>query len=486
MADIVVQSLFPDTSVSYSTILVGTDPVTGAGRYVVNMNISMPSAAGRIIRVTSNSNDIIVRARITATGLGSVASVRFEGDWPTGQIESIEEIHYEPPLSGSPADISPTIRLHPTAGTGRVGGASSGCEIQFHGLTIEECRELTADLVRVPGQDPGNINLIDVMGNVTSDLIEGDIITEINVSGDIGAPGNLVRIDANTDLVTLRATNLYADLNIDGNVGQILVYGSSNEGEVEATDAVFGGTLDCDTMNDGLGLRIWGDLEANVNIADEMSGITARMFIGRELAGNVSFGAGGMGARGITIGWMPSATGIWSGDISVGSTTLSPKGDYTQTGLGGGAVGLVPYGLHKQDCDPKYEGSMWPTVAYEGDCDAPVILPQEETIDLVHYGAIENLIVAPEKPFEVTWAGGNHCSGPLCVHGANYTTDDWKLDATDPFPDPRTMRLTGLLYPNRHYHVVVDETLKCLNVFGSSTTIETKPYVYVIYMSACP
>lgn len=208
MADIVVQSLSGGTSVLYSTSRVGTDPVTMAGRYVVNMDISMPDASGGTIRVTSDSNDIIVRARITATGSGSVASVVFEGNWPTGAIESIEEIHYEPPISGTAANISPTIRLHPSAGTGRVGGASTGCEIQFHLLSVEECRELTADLVRVPGDDPGDITLVRVKGNVTSDLIEGDTISEINVTGNIGASGNLVRIDADADLVTLRATNL--------------------------------------------------------------------------------------------------------------------------------------------------------------------------------------------------------------------------------------------------------------------------------------
>jgi|GEM_PF-5737511 len=208
MADIVVQSLSGDTSVSSATIPVGTDPVTGATRYVVNMDISMPSAAVRFIRVTSDSNDIIVRANVTATGSGSLAGILIEGDWPTGEIESIEEIFYRQPISGTPARINPIIRLHPTAGMGRVGGHSSGCEIQFHSLTIEECRELTADLVRVPGDDPGNITLIDVSGNVTSDLIEGNTIAEINVTGDIGTSVDQVRIDADTDLFTLRATNL--------------------------------------------------------------------------------------------------------------------------------------------------------------------------------------------------------------------------------------------------------------------------------------
>jgi len=47
------------------------------------------------------------------------------------------------------------------------------------------------------------------------------------------------------------------------------------------------------------------------------------------------------------------------------------------------------------------------------------------------------------------------------------------------------MKLDGLLLPNRHYHIVVDETLRCVNVFGS-TVVETKPYTYILYCSPCP
>lgn len=468
MADIVVQSLSPDTSVSSSTNLVGTDPVTGAGRYVVNIDISMPSAAVRTIRVTSNSNDIIVRANIEATGSGSVASVVFQGDWPTGEIESIEEIIYRDPSSGTAADISPTIRLHPTAGTGRVGGASSGCEIQFHSLSIEECRELTADLVRVPGDDPGNITLVRVKGDVTSDFIEGDTITEINVTGDIGASGNLVRIDADTNLVTLRATNLYADLNVDANVGQISVFGSSAEGTVEATDAVFGGTLDCDTMNGSGGLRVWGDLEATVHIADEMIGAAARIAVGRELAGNVTIGNGGM-SRGITIGWMDSATGVWSGSVTVAGETLAPKPEYTQDVEGDGAVGVVPYGLHKFDSFPKYTGSVPGSIDVTG--------TETKEITIAHYGYVRRL--ATGDLFTITEAAGSHCFG-TCLHSSNVdVTDNWALDSVGPgTANLRHMIIEGPIVEGRHYHVAVDGTLECWDVFGEPGTATT-PYLFI-------
>ena len=441
-----------------------------AGRYVVNMDISMPSAAVRIIRVTSDSNDIIVRANIEATGLGSVASVQFEGNWVSGQIESIEEIHYDAPTSGSPASINPVIRLHPTAGTGRVGGASTGCEIQSHLLSIEECRELTADLVRVPGGDPGNITLVRVKGNVTSDLIEGDTITEINVTGNIGASGNLVRIDADTDLVTLRATNLYADLNIDANVGQIFVYGSSSLGTVEATDAVFAGTLDCDTMNLGAGLRIWGDLDATVTIDDEMTGATdpasnsTRIAIGDDLNGNITIGSGGMN-RGITIGWMESATGAWNGTIVVDSETLSP--DYTELVTGGGAVGLVPYGAHFFECDPAY------TMSGPGE----VTVPGASTtanITITHYGYVK--YSGGGKPYVVYEAPGSHCTSGCSAEFFSNKTSEWSTTSIGATASLRSMKLQGTARDGMHYHIDVNGTLECRDVFGEPSTAKTKPY----------
>lgn len=98
----------------------------------------------------------------------------------------------------------------------------------------------------------------------------------------------------------------------------------------------------------------------------------------------------------------------------------------------------------------------------------------------MHYGDIEHSIVSPSKPFEVTWAAGDHCDGP-CIHGTNYDdTSNWSLDGTSPFPDSRTMRLNGTIVPGRHYHIYVDETLRCLDTYGS-TVVPNLPYVYVIY-----
>ncbi|MEQ8845009.1 MAG: hypothetical protein RIB58_09160 [Phycisphaerales bacterium] len=446
-----------------------------AGRYVVNMDISMPSAAVRIIRVTSDSNDIIVRANIEATGLGSVAAVRFEGDWPTGQIESIEEIHYDAPISGSPASINPVILLHPTAGTGRVGGDSSGCEIQFHLLSIERCRELTADLVRVPGGDPGNITLIDVSGNVTSDLIEGDTISEINVTGNIGAVGDPVRIDADTDLESLRTTNLYGDLNIDGNIEEIYVYGSSSQGTLEATDAVFAGTLDCDTMNLGAGLRIWGDLDATVTIDDEMTGATdpasniTRIAIGDDLNGDITIGSGGMN-RGITIGWMESATAVWSGNVTVAGQTLAPKPDYTDDVEGGGAVGRVPYGAHFFECDPAY------TVSGPGE----VTVPGASTtanITITHYGYVK--YSGSGKPYVVYESPGSHCTSGCSAELFSNKTSEWSTTSIGATASLRSMKLQGTARDGKHYHIDVNGTLECRDVFGEPSTAKTKPYSYI-------
>lgn len=256
-------------------------------------------------------------------------------------------------------------------------------------------------------------------------------------------------------------------------------------------DGVLSGSIVCDTVGGGpaeVPFILHGDVFADITIEDELAS-DRRIGIGGDLsaAGSITFTQSD-GLKGdITIGWLPFLGGSWDGPITVGSTTLAPTGDYAQTGLGGGFVGEVSYGLHKQASSPAYVGSTWPTITYTGDCTATDPPVQQQIIDLVHYGEVADTIVTGE-PFEVTYAVGNHCTGPQCFHGADYVADDseWELHSNTPFPDGRTMRIVGQMRPNTHYHIIVDETLECTDAFDDGTTVKTKPYVYVIYMSACP
>jgi len=387
------------------------DQDTATGKWTVEIDVTETgTCCGFFVFLDATSTVVIEELIITGSGPYTTSWMHLvvRADNPSGSITSVESVNYIDPGFGlNPLDLVLTIDLDDVGGTGRIGNGVDGTPttIEAHRINRIKARSIEASIVTFAGGD----------------------INEIDINGDIGKTASHATINSGGDIIDIKAKNIYADIDAVDNVESIRAFGSGSD-TVEATDGVIDGSIDCDTMNNGLGIRVWGDLDADVTVADEMVGTTARMFVGRELAGNVDIGASGVGVRGITIGWMPSATGGWSGDISVGGVALTPKGDYTQTGLGGGAVGLVPYGLHKQDCVPAYVGSTWPTEDYVLDCTKSPLDEQPVSVTLRHYGVVENSIVpSGEKPFEVFWSTGNHCVG-TCIHGTlNDVTDDWDL-----------------------------------------------------------
>lgn len=209
---------------------------------------------------------------------------------------------------------------------------------------------------------------------------------------------------------------------------------------------------------------------SSINIADEMNGDTARIAIGDDLetGASITIGSGGMD-RGMTIGWMDSATGLWNGDVTVAGQLLAPTPEYTQTGLGGGAVGAVPYGAHLRECNPAYTqagpGAVSPGTGVK--------------ITIRHYGYV--FYDGTGEPYEVFEAASSHCDG-TCIHGALVdTTSEWTTIGIGPDTNSsglRDMVLEGTVRSGKHYHVWVDGTLECWDVFGAPGTA-TKPYTFI-------
>jgi|GEM_PF-6312386 len=227
-------------------------------------------------------------------------------------------------------------------------------------------------------------------------------------------------------------------------------------------------------MNLGAGLRIWGDLEAHVTIADEMIGdpdpeddIT-RIAIGDDLLGNISIGNGGM-SRGITIGWIESATGLWSGSVTVAGQTLLPTPEYTQLVTGGGAVGTVPYGAHLFECSPAYTASGPGEVAVPG-------TQITADITIVHYGIID--YSGTGKPYAVYESSGSHCSSGCNSEFFSDKTSEWTTTSIGADASLRSMILRGTVRDGKHYHVDVNGTLECRDVFGEPGT-DTKAYGFI-------
>lgn len=122
--------------------------------------------------------------------------------------------------------------------------------------------------------------------------------------------------------------------------------------------------------------------------------------IAGSLSGTITVGSvGNPGLSGQIVLNAADTGGSWTGGVRVGGSTgllLSPEGLYPQLSseLGGGAVGLVPFNLHKQDCTPPDGGSIgWPG-AY--------------SVTVRHYGpvVIENP-ASDTTPMTVEWFNPN-------------------------------------------------------------------------------
>jgi len=170
-----------------------------------------------------------------------------------------------------------------------------------------------------------------------------------------------------------------------GPIGQLQTTSGDFKGFLTANNLAPTGTSDCY-------LKITGDLDADVlfkNSVSRISGTTTNplptirvdgsfntgrlLVIGDELEGpsggyigGIEIGdTTGLGGQ-VIINANATTSGLWSGDISVGASTLDPSiaTAYTtpSTSVGGRAVGLVPYRLYASDCSPPQDpGGGWNT-----------------------------------------------------------------------------------------------------------------------------
>lgn len=401
-----------------------------------------------------------------------------------------------------------------------------------------ECTNGDIDRVNVTGNVEssiiagGDIGQVLIAGAMTGDILApGGKIDEVTIGGTLGASGTPIDITADTGLTSLQASEIHADLQLNvgatfGGIQRIVTtagdftgsvdaynifegspgsYGGPGDPEIDIAgdlDASFtvnlgivvpvtvGGSVNGDwTLGGNLAdfINVAGDLNADVSADRIGSGATFRVSVGGDvssgasitsstdltasttlaiggsLLGPISLGSGGL--KGQIIVNSDNDGGAWSGDVTVGSTTLSPAGAYTQTGLGGGAVGLAPFDLHKQDCDPPYSGSTPPTVS-----------SSTIDIDLVHYGPIKH--DGTGKPFKVEKYEG-HCTPP-CIEPDADVTDDWSL--TD--ISGRIMTISGPLEAGHHWHVYPMTTgtdmLKC-DGLDAAGDVPVASYAYIIY-----
>lgn len=233
--------------------------------------------------------------------------------------------------------------------------------------------------------DDGTINNVvtagngDLLANLSAPLGE---IQNISIDGNIGSSGSLVTIAAGKDLGVsspyicinlVEADEIWANIRANttarGDLRRVTTRSgdytgsirfSSLQGTTSGTPGIdIAGDLDADitaddfvgraiviagTVSSGSLIRIEEDLKDDAGIAQEFYIATGAGF-----AGELFINAGG------------ATSSAWAGVVKIGSTSLSPDGQgrYTNvsSSLGGGAVGLVRFGLHGNECVPVHNAN---------------------------------------------------------------------------------------------------------------------------------
>jgi hypothetical protein len=380
-----------------------------------------------------------------------------------------------------------------TSGTKGYLGVSSGSFVTDRISVIQVEGDILSSLTSSGASVVNNISCggsllgdVSIGGNCNGILVgwqQGGGTSNIGASG----VGNDVSIDVAGNLVSLTGDNIYADIDVGGNLQFFQVEGSWDAFGGTGTpdgDGEFIGSLVCDTMSGGSAevlFRIYGDLSADVTVEDELAS-GRRMGIGGDLVstGSITFTQSDGLKGNITIGYLPASDADWDGDITLGTTTLSPTPFYTQVPTAG-QVGRAPHGLHREACDPAYAPG-YPVEPAD---------PTGQTISLTHYGEIR---LAPSTgiPYRVLEASGPHCDG-TCIHGL--LTDVTAGDPGPPVRDPwtlvgvvsgRTATIKGPTYAGKHYHIVLNtdnpgnpvQHLETNDLFMTQRDLAS--YVYII------
>jgi hypothetical protein len=256
------------------------------------------------------------------------------------------------------------------------------------------------------------------------------------VTGDIGSPGNPTSITSSTtsaqhaNINGISASAIYANITTPntssnrGDVRQIVTTGGPFVGSL-TTFAMQGTALGVPTID------IAGDLDADINALTlkrplNIGGIlpenrTIRIRQDLKAEAPVTFSALD-GFRGQIIINAENGTHPWNGAIAANGYVLSPSAnppdmapyyERLSSDLGGGAVGLAPFQLHSEDCDPPNGSPM-----------AGVWAPPT-TVTLRHYGP-------------VTWTSGKM---PVIVQYRQMNSQTWHDITSDftvqPGPTPR-------------------------------------------------
>lgn len=339
--------------------------------------------------------------------------------------------------NGSPAPLISAI----TAG----GNLESGITVTRGSIELVRMDgSVTSSGVISIVQDGATITRVQVAGNFAGQIIAASILTTeggsigtVDVTGDLShTTPSQVRIRAKNGVGSIKARSISASITTNddgnGNLGRLETTGTVVNGET-IVPGPFSANLRCyalDGVGPDQGIIINGDVtgelgcraggfQENITIKGSVTstgsiralsggsmGANTTIVIRDSMSGEIEMSTAASLNRQIIINAANNTTtpGTWTGPVKIGPSGnqiilddgatqpyLAPYYAAISSTLGGGAVGLVPYGLHKEDCSPphapdggcglQYSMRTWPASLDGG---------SRQTIVLRHYGPVLN------------------------------------------------------------------------------------------------
>jgi hypothetical protein len=376
------------TTTAFATVTAVPDPPQGGtahvtdagnGKWTVTFDRSQAYSGTVTLNVRGATSDKLRFVIVNDSLYVTLLSIRGpnSGD-PITSVDSITE------ASGTGTVVVQELRL-----SGDLGAALGGSDdaIDVDSITFADVGGDVLDDIRATN---GTIQDFTIGGDLTGDItVDNGSLEILEVGGAIGAVADECNFDIEGSLYNLKAAEIHTNIDTDYNNANGSVF------RIESTAGDFTGSLNTvflTTSNDVTDekieisgncaaalsfsedvrcpIEIHGDLASNgsITIGSELwvgmttagsiaidGSLKGDITIGDELDGDISIGdAGGLDGQiiinadnNVYTNW----TDAWTGDVAVDGDVVTP-GDYPDTDLGDGAIGLARFTIHEEACSP--------------------------------------------------------------------------------------------------------------------------------------
>lgn len=306
-----------------------------------------------------------------------------------------------------------------------------------------------------------------ILGDVMAD--NGRILLVNAVNGNIGSAAQPVFIRAKHSVYHVMGHDVYADINCrynNGNGGSWALIADRFYGTMNARNLIF---------------NQYNNLDAVYKITQAFSG---RITIGQSYTSAAqvievpALNLGGLGGQ-IIINADNLPGGTWNAPVrlgpagAAGSITLTgPRYSQTNTSLGGGSVGLVPFRLHDQSCIPANGSSIQ-------------LIPNATplTVQLRHFGPLKwNAKMNAPVTIERRTAGTQNAY--VVVPAGNFSFNISPDDANVFLVGPTVVAGSGFV-PGYHYRVRATTDLKS-DVPAKPAVVWDSDYLLTVTIPPCP